>query len=285
MKMTDKLAQTTRLLGASLTSLVAVMLRSRPVPRIPGESQPRPLLVLGNGPSLNDTLTTDRAAMEECDLMAVNFAANAPVFQDLKPNHYVLADPYFFTATDDNAKLLWHSLESVAWPLTLHLPASEVSSVRAKKWAQGGSARVLRPFNMTAAEGFPALTRWLLDRGLAMPRPRNVMIPAIMAGIRLGYKRILLAGADHSWTRTLSVADDNTVVSVQPHFYADNDKEHQRVASVYKDVKLHQVLGSMVVAFRSYHEIADYARRRGIEIFNVTPGSFIDAFPRRKLSD
>lgn len=37
----------------------------------------------------------------------------------------------------------------------------------------------------------------------------------------------------------------------------------------------------MTIAFRSYWHIADYARSRGIEIINATPGSMIDAFPRR----
>ena len=68
---------------------------------------------------------------------------------------------------------------------------------------------------------------------------------------------------------------------MQPHFYQDNDKEHERVRSTYKGLKLHDVLGSMTIAFRSYWQIADYANSRSIEIINATPGSMIDAFPRR----
>ena len=113
-----------------------------------------------------------------------------------------------------------------------------------------------------------------------MPRPRNVLIPSLMVGLRMGYRRIVIVGADHTWTRTLSVDDQNRVVSIQPHFYKDNDKEQERVASVYRDVRLHEVLGSMAIAFRSYHAIADYAARCDVSILNATPGSFIDAFPR-----
>ena len=54
---------------------------------------------------------------------------------------------------------------------------------------------------MIAAEGFPSVSRILFDRGLAMPRPRNVLIPSIMAGIRLGYRRIVIVGADHGRVR------------------------------------------------------------------------------------
>lgn len=115
-----------------------------------------------------------------------------------------------------------------------------------------------------------------------MPRPRNVLVPAIMTAMRAGFKEIYLAGADHGWLTTLSVTDENEVVSIQPHFYKDNDSEQKRVASVYRDVRLHEILLSMHLAFKSYHRIEQYARRRGIDIFNATPGSFIDAF-RRKM--
>ena len=115
-----------------------------------------------------------------------------------------------------------------------------------------------------------------------MPRPRNVLIPSIMAGIRLGYRRIVIVGADHTWTRTLSVDEQNRVISIQPHFYKDNNAEHERVASVYEGLRLHDVLGSMTITFRSYHHIADYAAHIGVEILNASAETFIDAFPRLK---
>lgn len=284
MKMTDRLALGAREFGSSLVTLAAVALRSRHVRRRNGgNAGVKPLLILGNGPSLNDTLATQRDAMTAYDLLAVNFAANAPVFAELRPRHYVLADPHFFQRdSDPNVSRLWEALDSVTSPMTLHLPSEECRGGNAVKWVKNGDNRTLAPFNMTAADGFPSLQRFLMDRGLAMPRPRNVLIPSIMAGIRSGYRRIVIVGADHTWTRTLSVDNDNRVVSIQPHFYADNNSERQRVAAVYGNVRIHEVLGSMAVAFRSYHQIADYAARRGIEIVNATPGSFIDAFPRQE---
>ena len=138
-------------------------------------------------------------------------------------------------------------------------------------------------FNPTGVEGFEWFTHMAYRAGLGMPRPRNVLIPAIMAGIAMGYKKINLLGADHSWLTTLSVDDDNTVVTVQPHFYKDNNEEKKRVKSVYADVRLHDILLSFHLAFKSYHAIARYAVGRGVEIVNSTENSFIDAFKREKL--
>ena len=138
----------------------------------------------------------------------------------------------------------------------------------------------LRYFNLTPIEGFKWLSHLFYSTGLGMPRPRNVLIPALMEGIRLGYSKIYICGADHSWTKTLDVDDENFVISIQPHFYEDNEEEHKRVKETYKGLRLHDVLGSMTIAFRSYWDIADYAHKEGVEIFNATPASMIDAFPR-----
>lgn len=285
MKMIDRLSLGASQLGGTLKTLISVALRSRRPASVPKLRPEKPLLILGNGPSLNDTLATQRQAMEGYDLLAVNFAANTSLFTELKPEHYVLADPVFFEKDDENIRRLWQALNEADRPLTLHLPAGRCHDARVREWAAESPHHTLRPFNMVAAEGYPTFCRMMYDRGLGMPRPRNVLIPSIMAGLRMGYRTIVITGADHTWTRTLSVDDDNRVVSIQPHFYRDNAKEEARVASVYKDVRLHDVLGSMAIAFHSYHAIADYAARRGVRILNATPGSFIDAFPRLRSLD
>ena len=41
--------------------------------------------------------------------------------------------------------------------------------------------------------------------------PHNVLIPSIAIGLRLPFKKIYLAGADHSWLPEITVTDDNEV--------------------------------------------------------------------------
>ena len=101
-----------------------------------------------------------------------------------------------------------------------------------------------------------------------------------MLAFRLGFKKIYLAGADHSWLPQLSVDDNNRVITRQPHFYKDSEQHNKQVDAEYANIHLHEVLYSMYVAFRSYFVIRDYAERIGCKIINITPGSFIDAFER-----
>lgn len=266
-------------LGSSLKSVVKVALQSRPAPCGPKAAEGEALIVMGNGPSLRTAMERDAASLHAHRLLAVNFAANANEFQEFRPDYYVMADPVFFNdLTNANVARLWDNLGcGVDWDMVLFVP------VRAKvPVTLPANVKVCR-FNPVGVEGFGWLERLTFRTGLGMPRPRNVLIPAIMIGLRLGFKRVYIAGADHSWSKTLEVTEDNVVVSVQPHFYEDNEAEHARVASVYKDIRLHQIMYSFYVAFRSYFAIRRYAESVGAKVFNSTPGSFIDAFERKPL--
>lgn len=264
---------------SSAGSLLKVGLLSRK-PSGRGAEKKGAIIIMGNGPSLRQTIDRRGEWLRAHDLLAVNFAANTPDFRDLRPGYYVLADGHFFSGcqSDPNVRRLWEALASVGWKMTLWVPVRFGAEAKGLLKANGNVE--VKVFNLIPVEGYAGLCHRLIDAGLGMPRPRNVMVPSIITAIREGYRKVYLCGADHTWTHTLSVDDENFVVSVQPHFYKDNSDEYKRVRSAYAGLHLHDVLGSMTVAFRSYWHIADYARSRGVEIINATPGSMIDAFPR-----
>lgn len=255
------------------------------VPSPAAERKNSRLIVMGNGPSLRDTIREHGQLLADSDSLAVNFAANADEFGILKPNIYVLADPHFFSvgeagvSENPNVVSLWENLGKVDWNMVLYVPC------RAKipESIEKNSTIRLRRYNLTPGEGLKGPIHWLYRRGLAVPRPRNVLIASLMVALREGYRNIAIVGADHTWSRDLWVDDRNRVISVQKHFYKDNDKEFERVAKEYEGYHLHDILNSLTIAFRSYHQIAAYAATLGASIVNCTPGSFIDAFPRAPL--
>lgn len=281
MKILEKIQKGMGQTAASLASLLKIALMShRPTKR--SEERHDTIIIMGNGPSLRDAMEHDMDVLTSYPRLAVNFSALTPDFRKLRPDYYILADIAFFMKEKrGNVPALWQELASVDWPMTLFLPAT------ARRMAE---VRALPPdvtvkyYNLTPAEGFRWLMHPIYDSGLAMPRPRNVLIPSIMSAMREGFRRIVLIGADHNWSKTLWVTDRNCVVSVQPHFYKDDDKELRRAEEIFRNVRLHEVYENYAIAFRSYHNLKAYTDRRGIEILNATPGSFIDAFPRITLS-
>lgn len=277
--MTMRVSEFLSRLCASVKGGVKIVIQSRPS-GVRRAEQSGPLVILANGPSLRQTIDSRLESLRSVPSLAVNFAANAPEFQLLRPRYYVLADPHFFVnAESDNVSRLWRNLSLADWDMTLFVP---VRYVRKSRGLVGERVRVCR-FNAVGIEGFHRFEHWAFSCGLAMPRPRNVLIPSIMIGLGLGYNEIYLAGADHSWLRTISVNDANEVVSVQPHFYKEEAGEQARVVSEYRDYRLHDILDSFRIAFRSYHAIRRYADRIGARVYNATAGSFIDAFERRQL--
>lgn len=265
-----------------LASIVKVILQSRK-PLLSDTHTAKPIIVLGNGPSLSQSLTEYQKMLQECDVMAVNFFGSTPDYLTVRPNWYIMADPLFFEQKDQlpNIKALIDDIaKKTDWAMTLLVPVG--SSVSPDIKANPNIS--VKTFNAVGAEGLGNLTHKLFDWGLAMPRPRNVLIPAIMCAIRAGYKDIFLLGADHSWLTSLSVNDDNIVISKPAHFYKDSNEEQWRVDTLYSGIKLHEMLKSYMIAFKSYHDIAKYADYKNINIYNSTPGSFIDAFPRKSIS-
>lgn len=265
-------------LGATAKGAFKLAVLSRKVTLKAGRHD-KPIVILGNGPSLNTTLAEQRAGLAECDLMAVNFAANAPVFAELKPQYYILADPFFFSGKEvDNLVRLRTNLRQVDWPMTLLVPADMCKKAEA---LVGENANItLQTFNAIGVEGFAWFRNLAYGSRRGMPRPRNVLIPAIMCGLWLGYDSVYIAGADHSWMQTIYVDDNNHVVSVQPHFYSDSEQERARVYAEYEGYRLHDIVYSFYVAFKAYHDIKAFADRRHVSIVNITPASYIDAFTR-----
>ena len=266
-------------------SIVKIILKSRPCSTPPQCDGNDEIVILGNGPSLNDTMALHKDFLMGRHLLAVNFAANTPIFQELKPCFYMLTDPVFFTRTDmDNVQNLWSNFATkVDWDITLFIPTSAKINMQWKEMLASNKHINICTYNMTPIEGFHWFENLAYSRGWGMPRPRNVLIPSVMQAIAMRYKTVYIAGADHSWTKTLSVDDENRVVSIQPHFYKEAKSEEERIKVDYMNIKLHEVLESMQIAFRTYHTIQRYALTRGISILNITPDSFIDAFPRKKL--
>lgn len=254
-------------------------------PSAAGEVKKERLIVMGNGPSLRDTVRDHLDALLSSPTLAVNFAANTPEFTQLRPAIYVLADPHFFRTGDDgksadaNVVRLWENIADVGWEMSLYVPCKVIIPDSIEK---NDNISVKR-YNLTPIEGLKGMSHWMYGRGLGMPRPRNVLIASLMVALREGYRDIAIVGADHTWSRDLWVDDKNRVISVQKHFYKDNEKEFERVAQEYAGYHLHDILNSLTIAFRSYHQIAAYAESIGAKIINCTPGSFIDAFPRGNL--
>jgi Protein of unknown function DUF115. len=264
----------------SSLSLVKVILFSRPVKNPPSDfSLNQEIVILGNGPSLLNTINEHGDFLKNKDLLAVNFAVTSNYFEQIRPNIYVAVDPAFFTNEEYCERLFANLAHKVQWPFLLFLPVKAKKYENWRKHLESNKQIRIAYVNITPVEGFDRLAFPIYKSGLGMPRPRNVLIPAIMQALRMKYKTLYIAGADHSWPRQVAVDEQNRVYEDLNHFYS-KEKGNQRH---YFTKRLDEILESMVVAFRSYHVVEAFSRSIDKKIYNITEGSFIDAFERKKI--
>lgn len=277
----------------SLLSLVKVVIRMRHATRLPARQRPL-CSVLGNGPSLTDSLTEHLDFIRQTEIVCVNNFAHSAAFAQLQPPNYVISDPNYFIFTeqttdrDDIRRTLAVFIEQVQWPMTLYVPHFAKGSYLLGRIERGNSRIRVVYFNYTVVSGFPGLTYWLYEKGLGMPRAQTVIIAALTLMVNRKFDAIYLFGADTSWHEQIRLNDQNQLLIKQMHFYekpADvrhelvySDKHRQRTSSMAAQfLSLHNV-------FRGYEVLRNYADYRGVTILNASAKSYIDAFPRIVVS-
>ena len=217
-------------------------------------------------------------------MLAVNFCVTSPMFEQLRPEIYLIADPLFWIVPEKRVQLFRTLAEKTAWPMNLFIPARALKNKEWQPMLAGNRNIRLCIYNTTPIEGFQGFCNWIFGKGWGVPRPHNVLIPSIAIGLRLPFKKIYLAGADHSWLPEITVTDDNVVLMHQKHFYDQNKSQAATVTQEnLHSARLYTILYHMYVAFKSYFVLEAYARRLDKEVINVTPGSYIDAFKRMKV--
>lgn len=278
--------------GKSIMSLIKVVLLSKFFLKKYTPENPSPdCIILGNSPSLENSLASNPEFLTGKDLFAVNFFWKSKNFNKIKPKFYVIASTNYWsenqipTNKEGRLNTFKEISKIVDWEMILFVPAM---AKRFKDWkeeiAQNKYIKIVY-FNLTPVDGFRFLSFWLFRSGLGMPRPHNVLIPSIKFAIDLNYKSIYILGAEHSWLKDLFVGEDNVVYLSQKHFYdfktAKPDVMYKGSTNVVRN--LSETLMKFVHSFNSYYVLEEYAKKYHSKVFNCTKDSYIDAFERLKL--
>ena len=290
----NSVSQFLNALFQSLLSLLKVAIRGRYTTRLPARQLPV-CSVLGNGPSLNESLTEHIGFIRQTEIVCVNNFAHAEVFTQLRPQNYVISDPNYFVFTeqttdrDDIRRTLAVFLERVAWPMTLYVPHFAKGSYLLGKIEKGNPQIKVVYFNYTVVGGFRWLTYWLYANGLGMPQAQTVIIAALTLMINRRFETIYLFGADTSWHEQIRLNDQNQLLVKQIHFYdKPKDVSHQPVYADAKRTRTYSIAAQFLAlykVFQGYQVIREYADYRGVTILNASAKSYIDAFDRITVNE
>ena len=251
------------------------------------------LVVIGNGPSLNESMKRFKDRIIKYDCIVVNNFCDTDYYQQLQPKLYLLADPAFFGMIDSYEpslkervnRFIAKIIEKTKWDVSLIVPSLAIGSESINKIKKN-------PFIHPYFYNYKDLVKYNEDNKFDFWDQNLISVPAqtclntcVWLGIFLRYSEIYVIGADTSWIELLHVDQDtNEVYTIDSHFYG------KRKMPLYKDtegkipVKLHEELNSISNALRSYWDLKAYADYAGVKVYNASEYSLIDAFERKKIS-
>lgn len=268
----------------TLQSFVGVFLHShrlytKQIKNINSHNSKKTIRILGNGESLKNIID-DFQQDSPFEYMVVNRHVLSPTYSVIRPKYYVVADPLFFT-NEQELQIIQKIKEDTQWPMYLFIPYTK-SNKRFKHYFDGTAITVIL-YNGYAFRGYGGITRMFYNLNMAMPRVQNVIVACIFLSMKIGFDIIELYGVEHSWTKLLTVNDDNDVCLYNPHFFDKNNVEVRTFKEIHHATsgwRMHEVLRAYAMMFESYWVLRDYADYLHVDIINKTEGSFIDAFRR-----
>lgn len=247
------------------------------------------LIVMGNGPSLNDYLKVNKIDLTNNDICVVNDFAFSNNFLELRPKYYFFVDDMYWmeanntheVAISNRTRLFKELNNKTIWPLKIFVPSNIFKKNYFQKIFEKNRNIMVYPLNKYPFNGYNSLKYYLYRNNLSMPQVQNVLVASLFVGINLGYRNILLIGAENNWTEFLRVDSNNQVCITNRHFYDGSDEALipflKGTGEVYR---MHEILTDLSKTFLGYIEVNKYAEKVGAKIINLSKHSFIDAFNR-----
>ena len=257
------------------------------------------VVVIGNGPSFNDSLKNNNNLFKWKDILVVNSFLSSEYFKKLKPKYYVIADPAFFMNTKEikwgwayvnsdikrikdvqNNFINW-LINDVTRDITLFIPFYlDISEFLSK--IEVNQHIDIQRYNTTPINiKYNLLRNFLYKHKFWMPTAQNVLITSIYIVLNLWYKNIYLVGWDYSWFENYYIDKNNTLFLIDKHFYDDTEKKIP-ILSDWKPVKMHEQLYSLYKAFKWHVLLESYAKYIWSHVINASEKSYIDAYDRLK---
>lgn len=270
-------------------ALLKVLLFSSFNEKLPQASR-KECVIIGNGPSVEKIICEREAFLRNSTTIGVNLLPLADAFALIQPNYLVFIGRKFWeydpqSPEDKPFQEYFHQLQHVtAWPLSLIVPKEAKPRIREMNFTNPHLSFYY--FNKNGVEGFDQIIFPMFKKNLCSPRCWNVMIAALFVGINMGYKKLILLGADHSWFENIHVSEKNEVQMRQLHFY-DNQQQVKYTPFLHSELRktmdMPELAYHFYKVFSMYFTLNRYARYRQAEIINATENSYIDAFRKVPL--
>lgn len=250
------------------------------------------MVIIGTGPSLKKTLELYMPQLLQSDCVMVNFSANTPLFEQMKPAYYVMMDPGWVRKEEELKESIHACVDAIVsktrWPMKLVLPSHLRSWWAIDKFKKNSNITVL----FDGGEWRPLKGKQLykaFDDNKVSPPTYTVLSYCIYMSLYWGYEETYLVGADTSFLKDMYVGQkDNVLYTIDTHYYDNADVCPEPTDPEFKghpfgrtmEVELYN-LYMMLYEYRIMREYADW---KGLKLYNASEFSMIDCLERKKFS-
>ncbi|WP_156476407.1 hypothetical protein [Aeromonas enteropelogenes] len=227
--------------------------------------------IIGNGPSLK---SINLSKLAQFDCIAVNHAYKSHEIVKLSPQFWILADPLFWLKSD----LL---LEPIINVLSTQLPDTRLLvNAEALHYFDRQKAEMENLYFYDMSSGLATDEIISCDFSVKMQHcAQNVLCPAILLALYIGYEEICLVGFDHTWWAFTK--DDILSGKVIPHVYQNTSVDDKISLDAYKELGFYGLRETIERQKLEYGYIRRLAEKRGQKIYNITSGE-LDCFVNKK---
>lgn len=250
------------------------------------------IVVIANGPSLNKTVELYKQELQDTECVMVNFSASTPLFELIKPAVYVMEDPGYIHPHEYDIKPIKTLVEDIVsktqWPMTIVLPQSFRLWWANEVLQKNPNITIMFTYDGWHHYEEDELYK-ALDNNHIMAPGQTVTTKALWLGIYWGYPEVYLVGADTSFLADAHVDQcNNALFTYDSHFYTNNmvyreigeyDKQSRR----YLKETFGELITDVKIMFDEYNLLNEYAKWKGVKIYNASEFSWIDVYERKKL--
>jgi hypothetical protein len=253
------------------------------------------IFILGNGPSLKNTLEDFKEILSTKTCLCVNSFVLTDYYERIKPRAFVFMDPAGFVPL--SSQLQDVEKESIAvfkalisktdWHIDAIFSSHYKNNERVLSLKKNPLINILFINTGTYASYWSRKKQFEFFNANKIPVPaQTVLNTAVYLAIFWRYNNIVLLGADLSMHEQLSVDEKtNILYTNDEHFYGIL----RRV--IYKDPEkgIPFKINELFFAFSRMHELFwllhEYADFNSVKIFNASGKSYIDAFERAVIEE
>lgn len=239
------------------------------------------VLIVGNGPSMND-IDLHMISERDISILCVNwFATENETFFKCRPKYYCVIDPAFYnedSKISPKIRQLFSILNKVDWDMTYICMAGQNTELIDNPHI---NIVYLTPIKYIGA----IHKRSLYNKNKAHFGFQNVILASLFFCIASHVKCVYLCGVDSDWHRELFVDENNDVFRETRHFYGSEKVNLVKSGELKNRGEFYKYIGYYYTTMKEFYNSSKYAEENNVPVYNLTLKSYIDVFEKKKVED